>query len=342
MDAGLDPRRAARLAREGRAAAARAQDAAMDQVKTTVRAAVHRLVSGRRLPPGGPWDTAQAIRRSLAETPGILVREARRLDRDGDRAQVLVAGLRAEDIDLGRGDEPWLSLSCDRLLIDRRRAIHLDLHGHLLVHAHAQKRFAQRQGDAGYGAFCDAMLATLPACALVALAWPTEGEVMVPAPGGAFLGQRLTRPYGPRHEVRAYQAQGLSSREISPPPTPLDRPDGRVRLELRTFVPDEALGPAQEAVVRALTRAAARTAARADATVALAWTLLLGDATGAPDPSEIAAATAEVEDVAAGAAWGECALRRRQALAAQAMPRRTSLSPLPSVPDGLARTEDVP
>jgi hypothetical protein len=340
MDAVLDPRRVARLAREGRAAAARAQDVAMDQVKTTVRTAVHRLVSGRRLPPGGPWNTAQAICRRLAETPGILVCEARRLDRNGNRAQVLVAGLRAEDINLGRGDEPWLSLSCDRLLIDRRRAIHLDLHGHLLVHAHAQKRFAQRQGDASYGVFCDAMMATLPACALVALAWPTEGEVMVQAPGGAFLGQRLTRPYGPCHEVRAYQAQGLSSREVIPPTSPLDRPDGRVRLELRTFVPDEALGPAQETVVRALTRATAKTAARADATVALAWTLLLGDATGTSDPTEIAAATAEVTDIAAGEAWGECALRRRQALAAQGLPRRTGSALLPPVPDVAARTDD--
>jgi hypothetical protein len=340
MDAVLDPRRAARLAREGRSAAARAQDAAMDQVKRAVRAAVHRLVLGRRLPPGGPWDTAQAIRRSLTETPGILVCEVRRLDRDGNRVQVLAAGLRAEDIDLGRGDEPWLSLSCDRFLIDRRRAIHLDLHGHLLVHAHAQKRFAQRQGDAGYGAFCNAMLTTLPACALVALAWPTEGDVMIPAPGGAFLGQRLTRPYGPRHEVRAYQAQGLSSREIDPPPTPLDRPGGRVRLELRTFVPSVTLSPAQDAVVEALTRAVARTPARADATVALAWTLLLGDATGTPNPAEIAAASAEVADVAAGTAWSECARRRRQALAAQASPRRTGGAHPPRARDAVARTDD--
>lgn len=318
MDAAIDPRRAARLAREGRAAAARAQDAAMDQVKAAVRTAIRRLVSGRRLPPGGPWETALAVRRALADTPGILVREARRLSEDGDRAQVVVAGLRAENLDLGRGDEPWLSLSCDRLLIDRRRAIHLDLHGHLLVHAHAQKRFAQRQGDAGYQAFCDAMLAALPACTLVAAAWPAEGEVMVPAPGGAFLGQRMFRPFGPRHEARAYHAQGLASREIPVAPTCLDRPGGRIRLELRTFIPDESLGPSQDAVAAALTRAAAATDARADAVVALAWTLLLGDATGTPDPAEIAAASAEVAAVAAGPAWAECADRRARALAGQA------------------------
>ena len=317
MDAVIDPRRAARLAREGRAAAARAQDAAMDQVKKAVRAAIRRLVSGRRLPPGGPWQTALAVRRALADTPGILVREARRLAQDGDKAQIIVASLRAENLDLGRGDEPWLSLSCDRLLIDRRRAFHLDLHGHLLVHAHAQKRFAQRQGDAGYQAFCDAILAALPACALVAAAWPSEGEIMVPIPGGAFLGQRLFRPFGPRYDVRAYHVHGLFSRDVPVAPTCLDRPGGRIRLELRTFIPDEALGPSQDAVAAALTRAAAASATRADAIVALAWMLLLGDVTGMPDPAEIAAAAAEVAAVAAGPAWAECANRRARALAGQ-------------------------
>lgn len=327
MDAVLDPRRAARLAREGRAAATRAQDVAMDQVKAVVRGAVHRLVSGRRLPPGGPWETAQAVRASLTDTPGILVREARRLAADGDRAQVLLAGLRAEDHDLGRGDEPWLSLSCDRLLIDRRRAIHLDMHGHLLVHAHAQKRFAQRQGNAGYQAFCDLMLTALPACALVAAAWPAEGEVMVPALGGVFLGQRVFRPFDPLHEVRGYQVQGLSSHEIEPPSGPLDRPGGRIRLELRTFIPDEALGPSQNAVAVALARAAAGSDARADAVVALAWTTLLGDATGAPDPAEIAAATAEVTAVAASPAWAKCADRRARALTRQALAADLRRSP---------------
>jgi len=318
MEPVLDPRRAARLAREGRAAASRAQDAAMDQAKAVVRAAVHRLFSGRRLPPGGPWQTVQAVRASLADTPGILVREARRLAPDGDRAQVLLAGLRAEKHDLGRGDEPWLSLSCDRLLIDRRRVIHLDMHGHLLVHAHAQKRFAQRQGDAGYQAFCDTMLAALPACALVAVAWPAEGEVMVPAPGGVFLGQRVFRPFDAHHEIRCYQAQGPSSREIDPPASSLDRPGGRIRLELRTFVPDEALGPSQDAVSAALARAIAGSDARADAAVALAWTTLLGDATGLPDPAEIAAATTEISAIASGPAWAECVNRRARALAGQA------------------------
>jgi hypothetical protein len=340
MDAVFDPRRAARLAREGRSAAARAQDAAMDQVKTAVRAAIRRLTMGRRLPPGGPWDTAQAIRRSLAETPGILVCEARRLDRDGDRVQVLMAGLQTEDIDLGRGDEPWLSLSCDRLLIDRRRIIHLNLHGHLLVHAHAQKRFAQRQEDAGYAAFCNALLTALPACALVSLAWPTEGDVMIPAPGGAFLGQRLTRPYGPHHEILAYQVQGPSSKEIDPPPSPLDRPGGRVRLELRTFVPSASLSLIQDAVVEASTRAVARTPERADATVALAWTLLLGDATGTPNPDEIAAASAEIADVAVGTAWSECVRHRRRTPAAQASPRRTYGAHPPRTSDAAVRTDD--
>jgi len=318
MDPALDPRHAARLAREGRAAASHAQDSAMEQVKAVVRASIHRLVSGRRLPPGGPWKTAQAVRDSLADTPGILVREARKLSPDGDRAQVILAGLRAEEHDLGRGNEPWLSLSCDRLFIDRRRAIHLDMHGHLLVHAHAQKRFAQRQGNADYQAFCDAMLTALPACALVATAWPVEGDVMVPAPGGLFLGRRVFRLFDVHHEIRGYQAQGLSSREIEPPIGPLDRPGGRIRLELRTFVPNEALGPAQDAVAAALARATAGSDARADAVVALAWTTLLGDAAGISDPAEIAAATAEVVAVANGPAWAECAKRRARALARQA------------------------
>lgn len=319
MDAPIDPRRAARLAREGRIAASRAQDSAMDQVKQTIRATVQRLVSGRRLPPGGPWQTALTVRRALADTPGILVREARRLDDDGDRAQVIVASLRTEEIDLGRGNEPWLSLSCDRLLIDRRRATHFNLHGHLLVHAHAQKRYAQRQGDADYRAFCDAMLVSLPACALIATAWPVEGEIMVPVPGGAFLGQRIRRPIGSSdHEIRAYHVQGLASREIPVPPTCLDNPNGRIRLELRTFIPNETLGPSQDAVVTALSRVAAASDTRADAIVALAWTMLLGDTTGNPDPDEIAAATAEVTKIAASPAWAECAERRARAFTGQA------------------------
>jgi len=340
MDDILDPRRAARLAREERLAAAHAQNAAMDHVKTIVRTAVHRLVLGRRLPPGGPWNMAQAIRQSLAQTLGILTCDTRRLDRDGNRVQILVAGLRTENIDLGRGDEPWLSLSCDRFLIDRRRAIHLDLHGHLLVHAHAQERFVQRQGNVSYTAFCEAVLNALPVCALIALAWPSEGEVMIPASDGVFLGHRLMRPYGPQYQVRAYKTQGRFLTEIDPPPNPLDRPGGRVRLELRTFVPHAALSPSQDAVVEALTRAMTKTPARIDATVALAWTLLLGDTTYTADPAEIEAASAEITNIATGRDWFKCIQRRRQTLAAQTILRRTNGSNLPRAHDAATRSND--
>jgi hypothetical protein len=72
----------------------------------------------------------------------------------------------------------------------------------------------------------------------------------------------------------------------------------------------------------------------------LAWTLLLGDATGTPNPAEIAAASAEVADVAAGTAWSECARRRCQALAAQALLRRMGGVHPPRTSDAAVRTDD--
>lgn len=319
MDTANDPRRAARLAREERQASNLAQDAAFIQVKTTIRSAIQRLVAGRRLPPNGPWQTAFSIQQALANTPGILVRQAQRLTKDGNKAQVIIAGLRAEDLDLGRGKEPWLSLSCDRLLFDRRRAMHLVLHGHLLVHAHAQKRFFQRQEKADYQTFCHAMLTALPSCALIAIAWPQEGDVIVPVPGGAFLGQRLFRPFDQQYNIQAYQIQEFFSHEIAIEPTRLDRPGGRIRLELRTFLPQEALTPEQEAVVAALSKATAAHAARAEAVVAFAWTLLFGDMTNAPNPVEIEAAIQDVANVYTSPDWAACAHRRAYTLVKQTL-----------------------